>query len=115
MCHSCSSGFPLTIFGFFTPRSLKSWGQGGAPNVKGLSRLLPNQVKEHLCGERYRLVAGTGSVWRRRGVVSYAGLVLLRHLADKTGLTSGYRGRLARGIATSPLPVAHAARRKPRT
>lgn len=49
------------------------------------------------------------------GVVSHAGLVLLRHLADKTGLTSGYRGRLARGIATSPLPVAHAARRKPRT
>lgn len=42
--------------------------------------------------------------------MSHAGLVLLRHLADKTGLTSGYRGRLARGIATSPLPVAHAAR-----
>ena len=36
------------------------------------------------------------------GVVSHAGLVLLRHLADKTGLTWGYRGCLARGIATSP-------------
>ena len=91
------------------------WGQGGAPNVKGLSRLLPNQVKEHLCGERYRLVAGTGSIWRRRGVVSHAGLVLLRHLADKTGLTSGYRGASRVASPLPPFPVAYAARRKPRT
>ena len=35
-------------------------------------------------------VAGGGE-----GVVSHAGLVLLRHLADKTGLTSGLSGALA--------------------
>jgi len=30
-----------------------------------------------------------------RGVVSHAGLVLLRHLADKTGLTGGLSAALA--------------------
>jgi hypothetical protein len=30
-----------------------------------------------------------------QGIVSHAGLVLLRHLADKTGLTSGLAGALA--------------------
>ena len=29
------------------------------------------------------------------GVVSHAGLALLRHLADKTGLTAGLSGALA--------------------
>jgi hypothetical protein len=84
---------------------IRVWGQGSAPNVKELSRLLPNQVKEHLRGERCRLVAGTGSVWRRRGGRVAAGLVLLRHLADKTGLTSG----LSRALA-SPR-ILHAAAR----
>ena len=36
-----------------------------------------------------------GGFWRRSGVVSHAGLVLLRHLADKTGLTGGLSRALA--------------------
>ena len=36
-----------------------------------------------------------------QGVVSHAGLALLRHLADKTGLTGG----LARALATARLLV----------
>lgn len=49
------------------------------------------------------------------GVVSHAGLVLLRHLADKTGLTSGLSLAPRAWHRHFPLPVAHAARRKPRT
>jgi hypothetical protein len=49
------------------------------------------------------------------GVVSHAGLVLLRHLADKTGPTSGYRGASRVASPLPPFPVAYAARRKPRT
>jgi hypothetical protein len=43
--------------------------------------------------QRYRVVARPGGFWRGQGVMSHAGLALLRHLADKTGLTGGRRGR----------------------
>ena len=39
---------------------------------------------------------GPGGIGGGQGVVSHAGLVLLRHLADKTGLTAGCRGRWRR-------------------
>lgn len=51
-------------------------------------RLLPGQIKEHSQGERCRLV---------EGIVSHAGLALLRHREDKTGLTGGLSGALASG------------------
>ena len=60
---------------------------------KGCQGSCRHQIKEHLCGER---VPGGGA-----GVVSHAGLVLLRHLADKTGLTSG----LSRALASPRILV----------
>ena len=59
--------------------------------------------KEHFLGERrYRVVAWPGGFWRRSGVVSHAGLALLRHLADRTGLA----GRLSAALA-SPRILVH--------
>jgi hypothetical protein len=62
-----------------------------------------------VCGSRstlreqhYRVVAWPGGFWRRSGVVSHAGLALLRHLADKTGLAGG----LSRALA-SPRMLVH--------
>jgi hypothetical protein len=46
------------------------------------------QNREHLQGERYRV---------GQGVVSHAGLVLVRALADATGLTAGLSKALASG------------------
>ena len=41
------------------------------------------------------MVPGPGSTGGGTGVVSHAGLVLLRHLADRTGLTGGLSRALA--------------------
>jgi hypothetical protein len=49
---------------------------------KGCQGSYRNQIKEHLCGERYRLSRGLEVSGGGAGVVSHAGLVLLRHLAD---------------------------------
>ena len=68
-----------------------------------MSRSLLRQVEEHLCRERYRVVARTGSHRRRPGVVSHAGLALLRHLADKTGLAGEFG--LSRALATPRVLV----------
>ena len=58
-------------------------------------------LEHFLPDERYRLVEGLEVSGGGQGVVSHAGLALLRHLADKTGLTGG----LARALATARLLV----------
>ena len=58
-------------------------------------------LEHFLPDERYRLVEGLEVSGGGQGVVSRAGLALLRHLADKTGLTGG----LARALATARLLV----------
>ena len=47
------------------------------------------EFEEHFLRVRYRVVEGLEVSGGGQGVVSHAGLALLRHLADKTGLTGG--------------------------
>src|SRR6266581_6709859 len=85
------------------------WGRGGVPYVKvllswdseGVEVLVVPSSRStscvHITGwSRGLEVSGGG-----QGVVSHAGLVLLRHLADKTGLTGG----LSRALATPRVLV----------
>ena len=53
------------------------------------------QFEEHFLHVDYRLVEGPGGIRRRSGVVSRAGLVLLRHPRRSSGLTSGLSQALA--------------------
>jgi hypothetical protein len=69
---------------------LLSWDSEGvrSPSVP--------EFEEHFLHAGYRVVQGLEVSGGGAGVVSHAGLVLLRHLAGKTGLTGG----LSRALAT---------------
>ena len=54
-------------------------------------------AQEHSGNERYRVAGRPGSHGDGTGIVSHAGLGLLRRLADKTGVTSGFSRALAAG------------------
>ena len=54
------------------------------------------EFEEHFLHACYRLVQGPGGIGRRSGCRVACRLVLLRHLADRTGLTGG----LSRALAT---------------
>jgi hypothetical protein len=58
-------------------------------------------VSNDFLGEHYWLVQGTGVTADGEGVVSHAGLALLRQLADRTALTAG----LSRALASPRLLI----------
>jgi len=60
---------------------------------KSAEALVPASLEEHRGSAHHRLIEGTGITADGEGVVSHAGLVLLRQLADKTGLTGDCRRR----------------------
>ena len=68
----------------------------------GCSKSLLARVRGALSACRLRVAQGLGGICGGRGVVSHAGLVLLRHLADKAGLTGGLSAAL-----TAPRIMIH--------
>ena len=59
---------------------------------------LPGPVQEHSGSERYRVASGLEVTGDGTGIVSHAGLGLVHHLADKTGLTEGLSQALFSGL-----------------
>lgn len=57
-------------------------------------RFLFAEFAEHLLRERYRMIAWSEVTGGGTGFVSHEGLVLLRELADRTGLTAGLSAAL---------------------
>ena len=57
-------------------------------------RSLSAESEEHFLRERYGWSRGLEVTGGGTGVVSHAGLVLLRELADRTGLTAGLSAAL---------------------
>ncbi|GEM_PF-5240027 len=57
----------------------------------------PGQIEEHSSRGGYRLAAGSESHRDGTGVVSHAGVALVRALADNTGLAAGLSAALAVG------------------
>ena len=78
-----------------------------------MSKSVSVQFEEHFLRERYRMAAWFELTGGGTGVVSHAGLVLLRQLADRTGLTAGLSaalpspdGGLDRGLPFAGLACA---------
>jgi len=67
-----------------------------------VSKPYPVQIEEHLSGEDYRLAQGLEVTGGGTGVVSHAGVTLIRALSDGIGLTAGW----SRALASDRL-VAH--------
>jgi hypothetical protein len=66
-----------------------------------VSNPCPAQIEEHLIGEHYRLAERPAGTADGTGIVSHAGVALLRALADNIGLTAG----LSRALASRRLLV----------
>jgi hypothetical protein len=61
----------------------------------------PSQIEEHLIGEQCRLAEGLRVTGDGTGIVSHAGVALLRALSDNIGLTVG----LSRALASRRLLI----------